>query len=128
MTIAELNVGPIIPVSDMKRSRKFYEEVLGFPGEPVPGGYALHCGGDTGAYLLDEASYAGKAEWPLASFRTENLELTVAELKSRGVELENIPDGEMKTDERGIAEMDGVSIAWIRDPDRQVLSFFQPTS
>jgi hypothetical protein len=32
----------------------------------------------------------------------------------------------MKTDERGIARMPGVDIAWIRDPDNQVLSFFQP--
>ena len=114
-------------MSDLERSRQFYEEVLGFRGEPVPGGYALQCGGDTSIYLLDDTSYAGKAEWPLASFRSDDLEQTVKELRSRGVTLETIPDGEMKTDERGIADMPGVSIAWIRDPDNQVLSFFQPT-
>lgn len=34
--------------------------------------------------------------------------------------------GPYATDERGIADMDGVRIAWFRDPDRQVIAIFEP--
>ena len=86
----------------------------------------LRCGGDTVIYLLKGTGYAGRAEWPLASFATDRLEEVVDGLHARGVELERFDDGPQRTDERGIAELDGVRIAWVRDPDRQVLSIVQP--
>ena len=126
MSLAALPVGPVVPVSDLERSLEFYEGALGLSGEPVPAGYVLRCGGDTVIYLLKGTGYAGRAEWPLASFATDRLEEVVDALRARGVELERFDDGPQRTDERGIAELDGVRIAWVRDPDRQVLSIFQP--
>jgi hypothetical protein len=61
----------------MDASRAFYEDRLGLEGEPAPGGYALRAGGATRLFLLDVASYAGKADWPLASFQTHDLSATV---------------------------------------------------
>ena len=73
MSLESLEVGPVIPVSDMEASRAFYEGKLGLRGEPAPGGRVLHAGAGTRIFLLDVASYAGRAEWPLASFRTDDL-------------------------------------------------------
>jgi catechol 2,3-dioxygenase-like lactoylglutathione lyase family enzyme len=126
LQLAALNVSPVIPVTDMERSRAFYEGILGLPGEPAPGGYVLRAGGGTRVFLLEGTDYAGQAEWPLASFETGDLPATVADLRSRGVGLEIMGEGDpYDTDERGIADLGGLLIAWFRDPDRQVISVFQ---
>jgi catechol 2,3-dioxygenase-like lactoylglutathione lyase family enzyme len=128
MQLRSLNAGAIIPVSDLATSRAFYEDTLGLEGEPAPGGHVLRAGGTTRLYLLDVASYAGQAEWPLASFQTDDLAATVADLAGRGVELEVMGEGDpYRTDERGIADLGDMLIAWFRDPDRQVISVFQLT-
>jgi catechol 2,3-dioxygenase-like lactoylglutathione lyase family enzyme len=129
MKLHSLNVGPVIPVSNMDVSRAFYENTLGLDGEPAPGGYALQAGGTTRLFLLDVAQYAGRADWPLASFETEDIAATVDDLTRRGVQLEIMGDGDpYQTDERGIADLGDMLIAWFRDPDRQVISVFQLTS
>jgi catechol 2,3-dioxygenase-like lactoylglutathione lyase family enzyme len=127
VSLDNLNVGPVIPVSDLDASLEFYEGALGLSGEHVPGGYALDCGGDTRIFLLTGTGYAGRAEWPLASFATDRLEAVIDDLRSSGVAMEVFTDGEFRTDERGIADLDGIRIAWIRDPDNQVISIFEPT-
>jgi hypothetical protein len=100
--------------------------MLGLQGEAAPGGYALRAGGDTRIFLLDGTDYAGRAEWPLASFETDDLAAAVEDLRGRGVRLEIMGDGDpYRTDERGIADLGDVLIAWFRDPDDQVISVFQ---
>jgi catechol 2,3-dioxygenase-like lactoylglutathione lyase family enzyme len=126
MRLADLPVGPVIPVSDLERSLAFYEGSLGLSGEPVVGGYVLPCGGDTRIFLLTDTDYAGRAEWPLASFRADGIEAVVDELLAAGVVMEQFDSGPYATDERGIADMDGVRIAWLRDPDEQVIAIFEP--
>jgi len=129
VNLRSLNVGAVIPVSDIDASRAFYEDILGLQGEPAPGGYELHAGGTTRLYLLEVAQYAGQADWPLASFETDDLTATVEELRRRGVLLEMMGDGDpYETDARGIAEVGDMLIAWFRDPDRQVIAVFQRTS
>jgi len=126
MELRSLNVGAVIPVSDLAASRAFYESTLGLRGEPAPGGWVLHAGEGTRIFLLEGTSYAGRAEWPLASFRSDDLAATVADLCRRGVEMELMGEGDpYRTDERGIADLGSMVIAWFRDPDDQVLSVFQ---
>ncbi len=126
MGLESLEVGPVIPVSDMEASRAFYEGKLGLRGEPAPGGHVLHAGAGTRIFLLDVPSYAGRAEWPLASFQTDDLAETVAGLKDSGVKMELMgQDDPYQTDERGIADLGDLLISWVRDPDNQVISIFQ---
>jgi catechol 2,3-dioxygenase-like lactoylglutathione lyase family enzyme len=126
MGLDALTVGAVIPVSDMAAARSFYEGMLGLQGEPAPGGYALRAGGKTRLFLLDGTDYAGRAEWPLASFQTDDLDAVVKDLRRRGVNLEMMGDGDpYRTDERGIADVGDMLIAWFRDPDNQVISVFQ---
>jgi catechol 2,3-dioxygenase-like lactoylglutathione lyase family enzyme len=126
MEIDALRVGPVIPVSNMAASRAFYEGTLGLQGTPAPGGYALRTGAGSQIFLLDGTDYAGRADWPLASFQTDDLAATVLDLGERGVRLEVMGDGDpYRTDERGIADLGDILIAWFRDPDNQVISVFQ---
>ena len=123
MGLEALPVGPVVPVSDLDASRAYYERLLGLPGEPVPGGYRLRAGERTVIYLLAGTEYAGQAEWPLMSFATNDLERTVDELLAQGVRTER--DVPYDVDDRGIATTDGLRIAWLRDPDRQVIALFE---
>ncbi len=124
---SDLVVSTVIPVSDMARSRAFYEQALGLAGEPVPGGYVVRAGNDTRLFLMGGTDYAGRAGWPLASFLTDDLPATVAELQRRGVKMDIMGDGDpFQTDERGIADFGAMLIAWFRDPDNQVISVVQP--
>jgi hypothetical protein len=104
-----------------------YEGDLGLTGARTPGGYALRCGHGTVAYLLEGADYPGQAEWRLPGFRADDLDAVVSDLIARGVQPELIADGWNRTDDRGIAELDGMRIAWLRDPDGQVIAIFQLT-
>ena len=125
MILSESRVGPVIPVSDLRASRAFYEDLLGLRGEPAPGGYALRAGGDTRLFLLESTDYPGRAGWPLASFQTADLATTVADLAVRGVSMEIMDGDPFLTDERGIADLGDMLIAWFRDPDGQVIAVFQ---
>ena len=119
-------MGAVIPVSDLAASREFYEGALGLAGEPAPGGYRLRAGDGTVIFLLAGTSYAGQAEWPLASFESSDLAESVSDLKRRGVQLLVMGDDDpYPTDERGIADLGDILIAWFRDPDNQVISVFQ---
>jgi catechol 2,3-dioxygenase-like lactoylglutathione lyase family enzyme len=126
MRLAESAVGPVIPVSDLAASRAFYEDLLGLRGEPAPGGYALRAGGDTRLFLLESTDYPGRADWPLASFQTTDIATTIADLAVRGVPMEIMDGDPFLTDERGIADLGGMLLAWFRDPDGQVIAVFQP--
>ena len=127
-----LRVGPVIPVSDLATSLEFYDGVLGLTGEAAPGGYELRAGAGTKLFLLTDTDYAGQAEWPLAAFEATDLSSVIDDLHRRGVRLEIMgTDDPYPTDERGIADLGDVLIAWFRDPDNQVFSVFQrktPTS
>jgi catechol 2,3-dioxygenase-like lactoylglutathione lyase family enzyme len=123
MGLEALPVGPVVPVSDLDTSLAYYERLLGLAGEPAPGGYRLRAGDRTVIYLLTGTDYAGQAEWPLMSFKTDDLAGTVDELLARGVRTER--DVPYDVDDRGIATTDGMRIAWLRDPDRQVIALFE---
>ncbi len=126
MGLKDLRVGPVIPVSDLSVSLDFYEGMLGLTGEQVPGGYELRAGGDAKVFLLTDTDYAGQAQWPLAAFETTDLSAVVDDLHRRGVRLEIMGAGDpYPTDERGIADLGDVLIAWFRDPDNQVFSVFE---
>ena len=125
--LSELPVGPVIPVRDLDRARGFYEDTLGLPGEPAPAGHRLRCGGETVIYLLPSTDYPGTAAWPIASFLADDLRAVTTDLQRRGVRLMAFDDGPNQTDADGIADLGELLIAWLRDPDDNIISLFQPT-
>lgn len=130
MALASTPVGPVIPVSDVDAARAFYEGKLGLAGEPTPGGYALRAGEGTSIYLLPVEGSPGPVKWPLASFLVDDIAAKVGELRERGVDFMtmNQADGDpFTTDDRGIAAQEGLAVAWMVDPDGQVLTLFELT-
>jgi catechol 2,3-dioxygenase-like lactoylglutathione lyase family enzyme len=118
-----LSTAPIrayIPASDVKRARKFYEEVLGLePGEDYAGGVIYECA-DTEAFLYPTPN-AGTSKASQAFWQVEDVEAEVAELKARGVKFEeyDFPGMTMKN---SIVTAGGAKAAWFKDSEGNILA------
>ena len=76
-----------IPVSDVRRARKFYEERIGLqPKGEYAGGVIYECGGAE-AFLYPTPN-AGTSKASQAFWQVKDVEAEVAELKARGVQFE----------------------------------------
>jgi catechol 2,3-dioxygenase-like lactoylglutathione lyase family enzyme len=125
MGLSEAKVSPAIGVSDMQRARDFYEGKLGLSGgrDEGDGGHTYPCGGGTELHIFPSPG-AGKTESTIAGFEVDDLEATVDELADNGVAFEQY-DEPLKTDEKGIATADGGGVAWLKDPDGNVLAIVE---
>lgn len=113
-----------LPAEDLGRARKFYTEVLGLqeihlPEVPEEAGMVLE-GGD-GSLLFVYQRERTKAEHTAVSFYVENFDEVVDGLANKGVVFEQYDLGELKTDERGVATMAEVKMAWLTDPEGNIL-------
>lgn len=112
-----------IPVSDLTKSRKFYEEEvgLGAPSRELPdGGVVYDCGSGTGFSLYPTKENAGKSPVTLATWVVADCETEVKDLKSRGVTFEEYDTPPTKTVD-GIATFGDAKGAWFKDPDGNIL-------
>lgn len=70
-------------------------------------------------------SGAGGADWPLATFRVDDVTTSVRELRRRGVDFLGSDELPFTLDEDGVSrDQDGLEVAWMRDPDGNVLTLF----
>jgi predicted enzyme related to lactoylglutathione lyase len=121
-----LSTAPIrayIPVSDVSRARKFYEEKLGLkPKQEFAGGVIYECGGyEVFMYPTPNAgtSKASQAFWQVTDVETE-----VADLKARGVKFEEYDLPGMRM-ENSIATGGGAKTAWFKDTEGNILAVSQ---
>jgi hypothetical protein len=80
----------------------------------------------------------GSAEFPspkasasgatVAGWDVDDLDATVDELTSNGVSFEQYDQGELKTNEKGIADLGDAKAAWCKDPDGNVLGILEYAS
>jgi catechol 2,3-dioxygenase-like lactoylglutathione lyase family enzyme len=122
-----------IPVRDLERAREFYAEKLGLePAEERPGGLLYRCGG--GEFALFESAGAASGTHTQMAWEVDDIESTVADLKRRGLEFEQVDMPGMKT-VGGIVEVPGnypskggrgERAAWFRDVDGNVMGIGQP--
>ncbi len=116
-------VTPTLPVVDLKRARKFYEEKLGLKvisEDPSPG-ITLEAGNGTRLYIYQRS--VTKADHTVAEFKVEDVEAEVKSLKGKGIKFEeyDLPKIGIKTI-GGIATMDGHKGAWFKDTEGNILS------
>lgn len=119
-----MHVGPVIAVTDLDRAREFYEGKLGLAGASTPGGWTVTAAAGTVLYLLPDVATAGSADWPVASFRVEDVRSTVRTLRGRGVPFLGRDDLPFPLDQDGISVTDEMQVAWLRDPDGSVLTVY----
>jgi predicted enzyme related to lactoylglutathione lyase len=121
-----LSTAPIrayIPVSDVSRARRFYEETLGLrPKSEYAGGVIYECGG--AEVFMYPTSNAGTSQASQAYWQVEDVEAEVAELKARGVTFEeyDMPGVTMKN---SIVTAGGARTAWFKDTEGNILAVSQ---
>jgi catechol 2,3-dioxygenase-like lactoylglutathione lyase family enzyme len=122
MGLSDSAVGAVVAVSDMQRARDFYEGKLGLGGgEDQPdGGCTYTCGGGTTIHVYPSAN-AGGSGATLAGWLVDDIDETVDELSARGVTFERYGEP-FNTDEKGIARLGDAGIAFLKDPDGNILS------
>ena len=100
-----------------------YEGKLGLSGgdDEVDGGHTYPCGGGTGIHVSPSPDNAGKSGATLAAFSVGDVSSTVDELTGKGVTFEQYGEP-FNTDEKGIARLGGMSGAWFKDPDGNILA------
>ncbi len=115
---------PYIPVSDMARARKFYEQKLGLePKEEYAGGVIYECGKGSWVFMYRSAG-AGTSKASTAFWAVDDVEAEVAELKARGVVFEeyDLPGSKMVN---SIASGGGAKTAWFKDTEGNILAVSQ---
>ena len=123
MSLSDGKVNPTIGVTDMAGAKEFYEGKLGLTGsgETSDGGVDYQCGAGTMLHVYPSPS-AKASGATTAAFDVEDVEATVDELIGNGVTFEQYSEEPLKTDEKGIATLGGDKIAFVKDPDGNILA------
>jgi catechol 2,3-dioxygenase-like lactoylglutathione lyase family enzyme len=135
IVLTNARVATRIPVRDLDRAREWYSEKLGLePSEERPGGLLYR--GTSGEFALFGSAGTSPGTFTQMGFEVDDLTATVAALKERGVEFEEVDIPGLETVD-GIAEVEGnypskggigELAAWFRDLDGNMLGLGQPLS
>jgi predicted enzyme related to lactoylglutathione lyase len=117
---------PYIPVADMARARKFYEDKIGLiPKEEYAGGVIYECGRGSWVFMYPSPG-AGTSKASTAFWAVDDVETEVTELKARGVIFEEYDMPGIKTRD-SIASGGGAKTAWFKDSEGNILAISQRT-
>ncbi len=115
---------PYIPVSDVARARRFYEQKVGLkPKEEYAGGVIYECGEGSWVFMYPSAG-AGTSKASTAFWSVEDVAAEVRELKARGVVFEEYDMHGIKT-VNSIATAGGAKTAWFKDSEGNILAISQ---
>ena len=127
--LANAQLRPALPASDIVRAKKWYADKLGLEpkSEDQFGGVRYETGGSE--FLVYPSEFAGTNQATAAGFTVEDFDEVIADLRSRGVQFEEVDFGEMgKTVDGVVATPDGrMKSAWFRDSEGNILALSTPT-
>jgi catechol 2,3-dioxygenase-like lactoylglutathione lyase family enzyme len=115
----------MIPVTDLERAKRWYEEKLGLkPAEDMGEmGAAYKLGGGTLAFMYP-TQYAGTAQSTMLGFDSPDLVADMKALRAKGVVFLDYDLPGLKT-ENGLADYDGMKNAWANDSEGNILAFVE---
>ncbi len=111
---------PYVPVADLERAKKFYQEKFGFRvvrEDPSPG---VTLEGPQGRIYLYKGKPA-KADSPVVDFVVDSVESTMEELKGKGITFKDINLLNIKS-VKGLYSMDGYRMAAFRDTEGNTIA------
>lgn len=114
----------ILPAADIEGTKRFYLETLNLrPADvPAPRNDIVFEGGEGTLLYLYERQGGTKADHTVAGWAVDDVEEAVEDLREKGVVFEQYDVPGLKTDERGIADVDGEKAAWFKDPEGNILA------
>ena len=110
----------LLPVKDLDRARRFYEGALQLQplGSRPDGKFVYQCGG-TQIALFPKAE-GTKAEHTAVSFRVDNIQSAISDLKGRGVVFADYDFPGLKTVAH-VCVLGSEKAAWFEDPEGNIL-------
>ena len=111
-------------VDDLRKAKAFYSQTLGLEVAEMPEGLELRISNGTGIFVYPKPNHT-PATFTVLNFPVDDIEQAVNELSKRGVRFEHYDQGDLKTDEKGIARGPGPNIAWFQDPAGNILSVLE---
>ena len=122
--LADHPIDPMILATDLAVAREFYGDRIGLEILIESDDFlTFRCGGDS--RLVVTRSSTGTTEpQTKASWRVSDLAAEVAELRSRGVEVEEYDEPGLKTVD-GIADVGFALAAWLVDPHGNSIGLLQ---
>ncbi|HKO57978.1 MAG TPA: VOC family protein [Thermoanaerobaculia bacterium] len=127
MSLADAFAQATVPAEDIHRATRFYTEVLGLKKQDVPEQMvAVFEAGNGSSILMYQRPGRTKAEHTAITFTVDDLDAVVDGLTAKGVKFEQYDMGPIKTDARGIADQGSHRIAWLTDPEGNILAILAP--
>ncbi len=121
--LSKLEFHATLPAKDMNRAKQFYAEKLGMnPSAESPAGLVYQC--KESWFLLFPSSGISTGQFTQGGWETNNVEVEVAELKSRGVTFEEYDLPNFKT-VNSVATMGSNKAAWFKDSEGNLLGIVQ---
>lgn len=110
----------MLPVKDLERARRFYEQGLGLaPGGLKPDGKFVYRLGGTEIALFPREG-GTKAEHTAVSFRVADIAQAVKDLQARGVQFADYDLPGLKTVDH-VCVLGSEKAAWFQDPEGNIL-------
>ena len=124
--IFNARVGTAIPAQDIARARKFYEETFDLqPTQTLPDGSVMYeWDAGTGFFVFPSMGKASGTHTQMG-IMVDDLDKAVDLMIERGVKFEQYDFPQMKTDERGVADMGGEKGAFFKDPEGNLIAVSQ---
>lgn len=117
-----LNV--VLLATDLEASKEFYANKVGLKViNQQPTSVTFKCGGDS-ELALSKSATGTKDDQTQAAFRVKDVRAEVAELRSRGVKIEDYDLSWLKTHD-GIADVGFALMAWFIDPGKNCVGILQ---
>jgi catechol 2,3-dioxygenase-like lactoylglutathione lyase family enzyme len=117
--LAQSQVTCILPVKDMARARRWYEEALGLVGVAKPDGKFVYRVGGTEIALFPRPE-GTRATHTAASFRVADIAAAIRALEARGVAFADYDLPGFKTVEH-VCVLGAEKAAWFEDPEGNIL-------
>lgn len=110
-----------LAVRDLNTARRFYENTLGLsPVDSAGDELVVYRSGNTTLNVY-HSSFAGTNRATAVTWRVDDIEREVSELRARGVRFEHyeLPDTHLEGDVHVSGDM---KVAWFKDPDGNILN------
>lgn len=123
--LATAHLTTILPVAEMDRARRFYEQSLGLTpvGGRSDGSFEMRTR-DGATIALIPRPGRGKSEYTALSFEVPDVRAEIADLERRGVAFEDYDLPGLKTVDH-VFRSDDALCAWFCDPEGNILCLHQ---
>ncbi|MDQ6719211.1 MAG: VOC family protein [Candidatus Dormibacteraeota bacterium] len=122
--LGDYPIDVVLVATDLHAAKDFYANKVGLKiVADSPGAVTFKCGSDSNL-VVSKSTIGTKDEQTQAAFRVKDIDAEVAELRKRGVKIEEYNTPELKT-VNGIADIGFARMAWFIDPGKNCVGFMQ---